>query len=64
MRPNGMPLPGGVTNMDQVGSILERPKRYYNIDGVGELGGGFMMLGLGLLLWLQVHSPSGAIWQQ
>lgn len=50
--------------MDQVGSILERPKRYYNIDGVGELGGGFMMLGLGLLLWLQVHSPSGAIWQQ
>ncbi len=50
--------------MDQVGNILGRPKRYYNIDGVGELGGGFTMLGFGLLLWLQVHSPSGAIWHQ
>jgi hypothetical protein len=50
--------------MDQLGSLLDRPKRYYNIDGVGELGGGFTMLGYGLLLWLQVHSPSGAIWHQ
>jgi len=50
--------------MDQVGSILERPKLYYNIDGVGELRGGFVMLGYGLLLWLQVHSPSDAIWHK
>src|ERR1039458_8892619 len=51
-------------NMDQVGSILDRPKLYYNIDGVGELGGGFTMLGFALLMWLQAHSPSGAIWHQ
>src|ERR1022692_2144358 len=50
--------------MDQVGSILDRPKLYYNIDGVGELGGGFTMLGFALLMWLQAHSPSGAIWHQ
>ena len=50
--------------MDQVGSILDRPKLYYNIDGVGELGGGFIMLGFALLMWLQAHSPSGAIWHQ
>jgi hypothetical protein len=50
--------------MDQVGSLLNRPKFYYNIDGVGELGCGFMCLGFALLLWLQVHSPSGAIWHQ
>jgi hypothetical protein len=43
---------------------LDRPKFYYNIDGVGELGCGFMCLGFALLLWLQVHSPSGAIWHQ
>jgi hypothetical protein len=50
--------------MDQVASILERPKLYNNIDGVGELGGGFMCLGWALLLWLQVHSPRDAVWHQ
>src|ERR1035441_463118 len=50
--------------MDQVGSLLDRPKLYYNIDGVGELRGGFTMLGFALLMWLQAHSPSGAIWHQ
>ena len=50
--------------MDQVASILERPKLYNNIDGVGELGGGFMMLGWALLMWLQVHSPRDAVWHQ
>jgi hypothetical protein len=50
--------------MDQVGSLLDRPKLYYNIDGVGELGAGFMMLSLGLLMWLQAHTPKGAVWHQ
>ena len=50
--------------MDQVGDLLERPKLYYNIDGVGELGMGFMCLGWALLLWLQAHTPREAIWHQ
>jgi hypothetical protein len=52
------------TNMDQVESFLERPKLYYNIDGVGELRMGFMCLGFALLLWLQVHTPQDAIWHR
>lgn len=50
--------------MDRVGSLLDRPKIYYNIDGVGELGCGFMCLGYALLMWLQVHSPKEAVWHQ
>jgi hypothetical protein len=50
--------------MDQVESLLKRPMRYHNIDGMGELGIGFMSLGYGLLLWLQCHSPKDAVWHQ
>ncbi|HEV3201322.1 MAG TPA: hypothetical protein VGZ73_25660 [Bryobacteraceae bacterium] len=50
--------------MDQIGSLLDRPKQYYNIDGVGELGIGFMLLSFALLGSLQEHSLKGAIWHQ
>jgi hypothetical protein len=50
--------------MDQIESILQRPKLYNNIDGVGELGMGFMMLGFALLTWLQAHSPGGSVWHR
>lgn len=50
--------------MDQIQSLLERPKLYYNIDGVGELGAGFLCLGFGLLIWLQAHTPPDAIWHR
>ena len=50
--------------MDQVGSLLDRPKGYYNIDGVGELGIGFMCVSYALLQWLQVHTPEGSVWNQ
>ena len=50
--------------MDQIESLLQRPKLYNNIDGVGELGIGFMLLGFGLLNWLEARSPSGAIWHR
>jgi hypothetical protein len=50
--------------MDQIDSILQRPKLYNNIDGVGELGLGFMLLGFALLSWLQARSPAGAIWHR
>src|ERR1039458_5947774 len=52
------------TNMDQVERVMERPKLYNNIDGVGELGMGFMCLGFALLTWLQAQSPRGAIWHK
>jgi hypothetical protein len=50
--------------MDQVERLMERPKLYNNIDGVGELGMGFMCLGFALLTWLQAQSPRGAIWHK
>jgi hypothetical protein len=48
--------------MEQIESLLNRPKAYYNIDGVGELAGGFMCLGVALLMWLQAHAPKDSIW--
>jgi hypothetical protein len=48
--------------MDQIESLLNRPKAYYNIDGLGELVMGFMMFGFALLTWLQAHSPGGSLW--
>ena len=48
--------------MEQIESILNRPKAYYIIDGVGELVGGFMCLGCGLLMWLQAHAPKDSFW--
>ena len=49
---------------DQIGSMLERPKIYNNIDGVGELGGGVMCLGFAFILWLMMHWPADSIWHQ
>jgi hypothetical protein len=48
--------------MEQIESLLKRPFAYCNIDGMGELGMGFTTLGFGLLMWLQAHSPRGAVW--
>ena len=44
-------------NMDQVGNLLARPRLYYNIDGLGELGGSILCLGDALLLWLLMRRP-------
>lgn len=46
----------------EIDNYLNRPKSYYNIDGVGELGIGFMCLAFALLQWLQVSSPKDSIW--
>ena len=46
--------------MDQVGNLLDRPRLYYNIDGLGELGGGVLSLGVALLLWL----PANSVWHK
>src|ERR1035437_7456859 len=50
--------------MEKIESLLRRPKFYNNIDGVGELEIGFMVLGCALLTWLQARSASGAIWHK
>ncbi len=50
--------------MDKVGSLLNRPTSYFNIDGTGELGVGFSCLGWALIVWLQLHTPKDAIWNQ
>ena len=50
--------------MDQVHQLLARPRAYYNIDGVGELGIGFMCLSYALLGWLQLHATKDSIWHQ
>ena len=50
--------------MNQIQSYLERPKLYYNIDGVGELGMGFMCLAYALFAWLQLHAPQHSAWNQ
>ena len=50
--------------MDPIGNLLDRPRLYYNIDGLGELGGGVMCLGSALLLWLLMHSPADSAWHQ
>jgi hypothetical protein len=51
-----------VTKMDQVESMMERPKLYYNSDGMGELGLGLMFVGFGVLQWLQSNMPDDSIW--
>lgn len=48
--------------MVQSESLLDRPKFYYNIDGVGELGVGFMCLGFVVLQWFQMHAPENSVW--
>jgi len=50
--------------MDQVDSLLKRPKAYNNIDGTGELGMGFLCLGYALLTCVQLHTPKDSIWNQ
>jgi hypothetical protein len=48
--------------MNQVENFLERPKLYYNIDGVGELSMGFMAMAFAFLGWMQLHAPRESVW--
>ena len=50
--------------MDEIRNVLDRPRTYYNIDGVGELGIGFMFLSWALLGWLQLHTARTSVWNQ
>ena len=48
--------------MDQVGTLLNRPKLYNNIDGVGELEAGFGALSFAFFQWTLVRSPAHSAW--
>jgi len=50
--------------MDRMASVLDRPIAYHNVDGVGELGIGFMCLSFATLVWQQVRSPEQSFWNQ
>src|SRR5260370_33058160 len=50
--------------MDQVGTLLNRPKFYNNIDGLVELGASVMFLGFALVLRLLMHSPADSVWHR
>lgn len=50
--------------MDQVGNLLDRPRLYYNIDGLGELSGSVMCLGFTLLWWPLMRSPADSVWHR
>jgi hypothetical protein len=56
-------LIGGM-NMDQIGKLLDRPRLYFNIDGLGELGGGVLCLGFALVLSLMMRWPAHSFWHQ
>jgi hypothetical protein len=50
----------GRNGMDQLGHVLARPRLYYNIDGLGELGCGVLALGIALLVSL----PASSVWHK
>ena len=50
--------------MDRIGNLLDRPRLYYNIDGLGELGGSVMCLGFALLWWPLVRSTADSVWHR
>jgi len=50
--------------MDQIRTLLDRPKLYNNIDGVGELGASILCLGYSLILLLIMRSPAESVWHR
>ena len=50
--------------MNQIESLLERPRAYYNVDGVGELSSAVMILIFALVQWVQVHTPVTSAWHK
>ena len=50
--------------MGEIESLLDRPRRYSNVDGMVELGCGFFCLGIGIFEWLVARSPQGSVWHK
>lgn len=53
-----------MTTQEQVQSYLEQPKRYFNIDGLGEIDLGVMVLGFALAGWLSQSTPTHSLWNR
>ncbi|MGO8677122.1 MAG: hypothetical protein ACLQVX_14780 [Limisphaerales bacterium] len=49
---------------DNLQNYMERPKRYENIDGTGEMAMGVMMLSFALVAYLSTVLPEGALWRK
>jgi hypothetical protein len=47
---------------NELQDYMGRPKRYENIDGTGEIYMGLMILGFGLLNYLQTVLPKDSLW--
>jgi len=50
--------------MQHVQTLLDRPKFYYNIDGVGELAVGFMLAGFTAFEWIAAYAQRDSIWNK
>lgn len=50
--------------MQQIQALLSRPRVYNDIDGVGEISMGFMLLGFLLVFWMQIHSTLHSFWNR
>ncbi len=48
--------------MDRIEEYTDRPKRYFNIDGLGEVGMGVICLGFALIGWFQNSMPRHSFW--
>ena len=49
---------------DELQNYLDRPKRYENINGTGEMAMGVMMLSFALVGYLSSVLPEGALWRK
>jgi drug/metabolite transporter (DMT)-like permease len=49
---------------DELKEYMDRPKRYDNIDGTGEMAFGLMALGFTLLGYLQTILPKDSFWKR
>jgi hypothetical protein len=47
---------------DQIDEYVKRPRRYENIDGLGELFFGILWMALLLLIYFDLAAPSGSSW--
>jgi len=45
-------------------SLLGRPRNYNNIDGMGEISVGLILLGFALSFWMQIHTALHSLWNR
>jgi positive regulator of sigma E activity len=48
--------------LDKLDDYMQRPMRYQNIDGIGEMGIGFLWLGIGVLQMLHATALENSVW--